>query len=105
MKRSTSLPAVAGEDLSHVLRFHPRCPFKADDITEYAPALIGLMRDVKSNEARAIQRIRLAADGKKVCRMMLGAAKRCAIKLDPDEHVQSGIIACEGSKPAWPRGK
>jgi putative DNA primase/helicase len=88
------------QDFGHVLRFHPRCPFKVEidgkSLTEYAPALIGLMRDVKTDEARAIQRIRLAADGKKVCRMMLGSTANCAVKLDPDEHVHSGVIICEG---------
>jgi putative DNA primase/helicase len=45
--------AVAGEDLSHVLRFHPRCPFKVDEVTEYAPALIGLIGHVLRNQARS----------------------------------------------------
>src|SRR5262249_4950827 len=88
--------AIGGEDFGHVLRFHPRCPFKVDDVLEYAPALIGLMRDVITDEAKAIQRIRLTADGKSACRMMLGPSTNCAVKLDPDEHVHSGLIICEG---------
>src|SRR5262249_46621950 len=87
---------IEGEDFSHVLRFHLLCPFKADNITEYAPAIIALMRDVLTDEAKAIQRIRLTAEGKKVCRMMLGPAANCAVKLDPDEHVHNGLIICEG---------
>jgi putative DNA primase/helicase len=28
--------------------------------------------------------------------MMLGPSANCAIKLDPDEHVQCGLVICEG---------
>src|SRR5262249_39584347 len=46
--------------------------------------------------ARAIQRIRLTADGKKVSRMMLGPSANCAVKFDTDEHVHNGLIVCQG---------
>jgi hypothetical protein len=38
-----------------VLRFHPRCPWKNDaDELIHVPALIGLFRDVHSDEPKAI---------------------------------------------------
>jgi putative DNA primase/helicase len=93
----------ASEDLSHVLRFHCHCPFGVDvetghgtrRIIEHAPALVALMRDVLT-DPRAIQRTRLAPDGTKVSRAMLGTSKGAAIKLDADENVALGLVITEG---------
>jgi putative DNA primase/helicase len=104
------------EGFSHVLRFHPRCPFGPAGATEYAPAMIALMRDVLTDQPRAVQRIRLTGDGKKVCRMMLGTPKGAAIKLDPDENVILGLAVTEGCetglaarqlgyRPVWALGR
>jgi putative DNA primase/helicase len=92
------------EDISHVLRYHPRCPFCIDvetgggtkRITEYASALVALLRDIHTNEPRAIQRTRLTPDGKKIDRRMLGPSRGAAIKLDADEDVTLGLVVAEG---------
>jgi putative DNA primase/helicase len=43
---------LPSESLSHVIRFHPSCPFGQDRF----PALISLIRDIKTDKPQAIQR-------------------------------------------------
>jgi Toprim domain/CHC2 zinc finger len=94
-----------------VLRFHPRCPWKSD----YVPALIGLYRDIRTDEPKAIWRCGLTLDGCKIGRMALGPKNGCAIKLAPDEDVEQGLQIGEGVEttlaammlgfaPAWALG-
>ena len=59
-----------------VLRFHPSCPF---DATRH-PCLLALMRDVRTNEPRAIQRTALTQTGGKIGRLTLGPKTGAAIK-------------------------
>jgi hypothetical protein len=98
-------------DWHRVLRFHPSCPFGPDR----APAMIALMRDVTTNEPRCVQRTRLAPDGSKITRQMLGPAKGAAIKIDADHDVTMGLCIGEGLetcltarqcdiKPVWALG-
>lgn len=79
---------VAGE----VLRFAPACPWDRGTV----PAMVALFRDIATDEPRAIHRVALTRDGKKVGRKMLGLAGGCAIKLDADETVTMGLAIGEG---------
>jgi putative DNA primase/helicase len=94
-----------------VLRFHPRCPWGRD----YLPALIGLYRDISTDEPKAIWRCALSSDGRKIDRMALGPKGGCAIKLTADEDVGHGLHVGEGVEtmiatmmlgfmPAWALG-
>jgi putative DNA primase/helicase len=80
------------EDWHHVLRFHTACPFGPDR----APAVIALMKNVITDEARCIQRTRLMLDGHKISRQMLGPAKGAAIKIDADADITMGLCIGEG---------
>jgi hypothetical protein len=99
--------AVDGE----VLRFHENCPFER---TRH-PCLIALMRDVHTNEPRAIQRTALTIHGEKIDRRTLGPKSGAAIKLAADEDVTIGLAIGEGLEtmlsamsfgfiPAWALG-
>jgi hypothetical protein len=59
-----------------VLRFRPSCPFGNN--TRH-PCLIVLMRDILTNEPRAIQRTALTSDGEKIGRMTLGPKTGAAV--------------------------
>jgi len=99
-----------GLDLSadicgRVLRYQPACPWRnaATDETERHPAMLALMRDIRTNEAKAIHRTLLHPDGRPQLepngqkkRRMLGDATRAVIKLDPDEAITAGICLGEG---------
>ena len=93
------------------LRFHPSCPFGG---TRH-PCLLALMRDVRTNEPRAIQRTALTKAGEKIDRMALGPKAGAAIKLSSDESVTMGLTVGEGVEtvlsgmqlafsPAWALG-
>lgn len=92
--RGLALPeGAAGE----ALRFHPRCPFGR----ERTPAMVALVRDIRTNEPIAIHRTALdpygtkrAIDGKD--RMMLGPARGGVVKLTPDADVSDGRGVGEG---------
>jgi putative DNA primase/helicase len=94
-----------------VLRFHPRCPWERN----YVPALIGLYRDIHTDEPKAIWRCALTLDGRKIDRMALGPKAGCAIKLAAHEDVEQGLHIGEGVEtmlaammfdfaPAWALG-
>ena len=119
-------PAVElGEE---TLRFHPHCPF--GEGTRH-PCMLALMRDISSNEPRAVQRTALTQAlmqaisqttfaefkkaGGKVSRMTLGPLTGTAIKLSCDEDVTLGLAIGEGTetvlaamrlgfRPAWALG-
>jgi hypothetical protein len=95
----------------HALRFYSPCPF-AD--TTY-PALIGLFRDVLTDEPKAIHRIALGPGGILIAKRMLGRVAGCAVKLDADENVELSLSIGEGIetmiaarmrglRPAWAVG-
>jgi len=83
------------------LRSHPRCARKINDRVEYHPAVIALLRDIDTNEPRAIQRIFLRPNGSDRLRdasgkMTLGPAAGCACKLSADSSVTTGLGITEG---------
>lgn len=112
--RGLELPAEAANE---AIRFHRDCPFG----DETHPAMIGLVRNIFTNEPQAVHRTALAPDGTaikrkgKTLRMSLGPIAGGAIKLSPDENVTlclgigEGIEStlslrgwdCFGRSPVW----
>jgi hypothetical protein len=108
----------------HCVRFHPRCPVNLSDGKQSAePALIGLFREIKSDEPVAILRTFLRPDGSgksdhpllKNQKQMLGPITGAAIKISADEDVTDGLVVAEGLettlsayccgwRPAWSLG-
>jgi putative DNA primase/helicase len=99
----------------HVLRFHPRCPWRNENTgqTEYPPALIAAFRSLDDDKITGIHRIALKPDGYKLGRRMLGVVHRTAIKLDDnvaDElAIGEGIETCVAARmlgiaPVWALG-
>jgi hypothetical protein len=99
------------------LRFHPACRWRDDDESPLirVPALIGLYRDVASDQPKAILRCALTPDGRKRGRKAYGPKAGCAIKLTADEDVEQGLHVGEGVEttlagmmlgftPAWALG-
>jgi putative DNA primase/helicase len=107
---SRGLP-LPDESAGEALRFHPRCPFGPGTTT---PAMVALVRDIRSNEPIGVHRTALDALGRKRAidgkdRMALGAIKGGVVKLTPDEEVTLGLAIGEGVEttlsltllPAW----
>ena len=101
-------------NVQEVIRFHPRCAWRDEDegCTVYVPCMVALMRSVTTDEPQAIHRTRLAADGAKLDRRMLGIAAGAAVKIDADDAVTGGLAVGEGIetvlaarqlgfRPAW----
>lgn len=85
--------------LPECLRYHPSCWH--GQLRAKRPAMLGLMRDIVSNEVCGVHRTYLAANGSTkitdaTAKMMLGRAKGAAIKLTADEAVTMGLGICEG---------
>jgi putative DNA primase/helicase len=59
-------------------------------------ALICLFRDILTDQPKAVSRIFLDRDGRKLCRKFLGPVGGCAVKLDPDDGVLGGLHVSEG---------
>jgi putative DNA primase/helicase len=93
--RALELPSEAANE---ALRFHPACPFGA----ERFPAMVCLVRNIRTDEPQALQRTALLRDGKainrdgKTFRLTLGPIAGGAVKLDPDEDVTQGLCIGEG---------
>jgi Toprim domain len=92
-------------------RFHPNCPFGQ----ARHPCLVGLMRDVRTNEPKALHRTALTAEGRKLDRRVFGPKAGACIKLSPDDDVELGLTIGEGIetvlagmrldyRPAWACG-
>lgn len=96
--RSLVLPEhAAGE----AVRFHPQCPFAG----QRTPAMVCLVRNVVTNEPRAIHRTALSRDSHKVevngkDRLALGPISGGAIKLTPDQGVTTCLGIGEGIESA-----
>jgi putative DNA primase/helicase len=80
------------------LRFHPACPRGNQ---QRLPAVVVLLRDIRTNEPKAIQRIYIVPDGSDRLRdamgkATLGPAAGCVCKLSPDADVTLGLGICEG---------
>jgi len=95
----------------HVLRFHPRCPWRG----EFLSALIAVFRSLDDNAITAIHRIRLDQPERwpKAERRMLGVVHRAAVKLDGDVGdalaIGEGVETCMaarvlGIRPTWALG-
>jgi putative DNA primase/helicase len=84
-------------NLDEVLRFHPRCPF--DD--ERHSALIALFRNIITNAATGIYRIRIdPMTLDKIKGLSLGPTLGAVIKLYPDDAVTQGLCIAEGVETA-----
>ncbi len=86
-------PEAAGE----AIRFHSSCPFGGQRV----PAMVCLVRDVLTNEPKAIHRTALSRDGQKMMvkgfeRRTLGPIKRGAIKVTPNEEITTCLGVGEG---------
>jgi putative DNA primase/helicase len=98
----------------HVLRFHPRCPWRNENTrnADRVPALIAPFRSIDDDEITGIHRIALNPDGTKLGRRMLGIVHRAAIKLNPHGErlaIGEGVETCMaaeqlGLRPAWALG-
>jgi putative DNA primase/helicase len=94
---SRGLP-LPEEAASEAIRFHPVCPFGPKTTT---PAMVALVRDIRSNEPGAIHRTALDSLGRKreidgKDRMAVGPTKNGVVKLSPDEEVTYGLAIAEG---------
>jgi len=88
---------VPNEAAGEAIRFHPSCPFAR----ERTPAMVCLVRDVITNESKAIHRTAISSGGRKVevrgeSRLSLGPIGGGAIKLTPDEEVTTCLGIGEG---------
>jgi hypothetical protein len=92
-----------------VIRFHAGLYYDG----KYLPAVVALLRDIKSDEPVGIHRTFLHRyDATKIDRRMLGVAKGAAIKFDPTasslvigEGIETVLAAREGGfRPAWALG-
>jgi hypothetical protein len=92
--RGLRLPDGAANE---AVRFHSCCPFAGERV----PAMVCLVRDVVTNEPKAIHRTALTQDGSKATvnghsRLSLGPVAGGAIKLSPDEDVTLCLGVGEG---------
>jgi hypothetical protein len=97
--RALALPP----DISpRALRFHSRCIYGKDEsgADRYVPAIVALFRDISTDDPRAIHRIALTPDGRKIGRMMLGPVDGAAIKITADEDVTMALTVGEGLETA-----
>src|SRR5262249_47381718 len=87
-----------------VVRFNPKTPWRdTDDRLTHVPCMIAPLRDIHSDQIVGVHRTRLIEkDGKIVRgeRRMLGIAQNAAIKIDPDEMVEQGLVIAEGIETA-----
>ena len=83
-----------GFDLDQVLGFIPNCPFRK----ERAPCLVGLVRDIATDEVIGIHRTALTNEVRpqRIDRLSLGSVGSGAIKLSPDEEVTTSLLVGEG---------
>ena len=109
--------ALAPELAMRVIRFHAACPWRDKIGAEltHIPAMLSVMRNIRTNEATAVQRTALSPTGEKIGRMTLGRKTGAAIKLSADEDVTMGLAIGEGLetvlsamqlgfRPAWALG-
>ncbi|WP_354554253.1 DUF7146 domain-containing protein [Kaistia defluvii] len=95
---------VAGQ-----LRFHPSCAFKVKDgTTKRVPAMLALMTDPLTGEARAVHRTALKPDGSGKLvdleignpKKMLGRMRGAVIRLCPDDEAKPALTIAEGIENA-----
>lgn len=88
---------LTNEIANEAIRFHPRCPFKGQRV----PTMVALVRDIATNNPKAIHRTALTKDGQKsvvegVSRLSLGPVGGGAVKLTADENVTLCLGVGEG---------
>ena len=103
-------------DDMNALRFNSRTPWQELDGTiVHTPCMISALRSILTDELTGVQRTRIGPTGIKLGRKMTGVASGSAIKVDPDDSVEQGIVIAEGLetamtgrlfglKPAWALG-
>jgi putative DNA primase/helicase len=97
--RALELPDEAA---NAAIRFHPACRFG----NERMPAMVCLVRNIRTDEPQAIHRTALSPDGtavkrnSKTFRMTLDPIADGAVKLDLDEDVTQGVCIAEGVETA-----
>jgi hypothetical protein len=103
------LRVPVGLEDAEALRFHPACPFRLEDgAIVRLPTMVGLMRDIVTNEPKAIHRTAVRADGAGKtdlsglgnAKKMLGPVKEAALKLTGDAEVTDGLGIAEGIENA-----
>ena len=82
------------DEMSDDIRFHKETWHKPSGRSH--PAMIALMRDIRTNEPCGIHRTFLNPDATKLDRMMLGRAKGAVVKLSEDADVTNGLGIAEG---------
>jgi hypothetical protein len=85
------------------IRFHPRL-LHVPTRTE-RPAMVALMRDIKTNAPTGLHRTYLSDDGRAKApvtpvKMMLGRSSGACVKLVPDDEVTMGLGIAEGIETA-----
>jgi hypothetical protein len=84
--------ALSDSIANHVIRHHE--DLKLDGCRTVG--MVALMRDIVTNQPRAVQRTFLDPNGRKICRKMLGPARGTAVKLSDDANVTFGLFIGEG---------
>ena len=107
--RALDLPDDLAGD---VLRIHPRCPWRNDDIgrTEHIPVMLAAFRSIDDGEITAVHRVRLDQPQRwpKADRRMLGIVHRAAVKLEPIGNtlmVGEGIETCMAARQIMAAGE
>src|SRR6476659_2096632 len=80
--------------IDEVLAYHPACPFEAGRL----PCMVALIRDIQTDEPRAIHRtaLKLGALPERIGRLSFGPIAGGSIKLSPNDEVTSGRLVGEG---------
>jgi hypothetical protein len=97
-KRRLELPAEAA---IRTIRYHPCCPFAGTRV----PAMVCLVRDITTNEPKAVHRTAITHEGGKAdirghSRLSLGPVAGGAVKFTPDEDVTTCLGIGEGLESA-----
>lgn len=80
------------------LRWHPSCPFGKG---ERHGCMIGMVRNIVTNEPQAIHRTAIDGAGRKIDRKAYGPIGGGAIKLTDDADVTNVIAVGEGIESSW----
>jgi putative DNA primase/helicase len=111
-------------EAADALRFHPACPFRLEDrVIVRLPTMLGLMRDIITDEPKAVHRTALRDDGAGKAdhpslgnaKKMFGPMKGAVLKLTGDADVIDGLgigegiesaltVICAGWRPVWACG-
>jgi putative DNA primase/helicase len=79
-------------DVTAAIRHHPGLSYDGTRL----PAMVALLRDIKTNRPCGIHRTWLDPDSRMVARRMLGRARGAAVKLDRDAAIAHALTIGEG---------